>query len=137
MYYFSFIETISMGYYNWRCHKGYIYEKMCRTIQWYICYLKQGVVRRSAKISRYLFGKAGTLIGRRRNSKPSPHNAQKNRLREKGGEGSGPSRHTGGSRTHREHARQLVFWFLFSQSCNFFKAATCVLIVVNLISILG
>ncbi|KAH0695952.1 hypothetical protein KY289_013434 [Solanum tuberosum] len=31
----------------------------------------------------------------------------KNRLREKGGEGSGPSRHTGGSRTHREHARQL------------------------------
>lgn len=32
----------------------------------------------------------------------------KNRLREKGGEGSGPSRHTGGSRTHREHARQLA-----------------------------
>ncbi|KAL3375884.1 hypothetical protein AABB24_002709 [Solanum stoloniferum] len=81
---------------------------MCRTIQWYICYLKQGVVRRSAKISRYLFGKAGSLIGRRRNSKTSPHNAQKNRLREKGGEGSGPSRHTGGSRTHREHARQLA-----------------------------
>ncbi|KAH0650150.1 hypothetical protein KY284_030062 [Solanum tuberosum] len=32
----------------------------------------------------------------------------KNRLTEKCGEGSGPSRHTGGSRTHREHARQLA-----------------------------
>lgn len=29
----------------------------------------------------------------------------KNRLSEKCGEGSGSSRHTGGSRTHREHAR--------------------------------
>ncbi|XP_015168001.1 uncharacterized protein [Solanum tuberosum] len=32
----------------------------------------------------------------------------KNRLTEKCGEGSGPSHHTGGSRTHREHARQLA-----------------------------
>ncbi|KAH0719122.1 hypothetical protein KY290_013432 [Solanum tuberosum] len=32
----------------------------------------------------------------------------KNRLSEKCGEGSGPSRHTGGSRTHREHATQLA-----------------------------
>nr|XP_033515775.1 uncharacterized protein LOC104110872 isoform X1 [Nicotiana tomentosiformis] len=32
----------------------------------------------------------------------------RNRLSEKCGEGSGPSRHTGGSRTHREHARLLT-----------------------------
>ncbi|XP_009758532.1 uncharacterized protein LOC107819868 [Nicotiana tabacum] len=32
----------------------------------------------------------------------------RNRLSEKGGEGSGPSRHTGGSRAHREHARLLA-----------------------------
>jgi len=39
----------------------------------------------------------------------------KNQLSEKCGEGSGPSRHTGGSRTHREHARQLVQLFSFCQ----------------------
>jgi len=39
----------------------------------------------------------------------------KNRLSEKCGEASGPSRHTGGSRTHREHARQLVQLFSFCQ----------------------
>nr|XP_016448731.1 PREDICTED: uncharacterized protein LOC107773825 isoform X2 [Nicotiana tabacum]XP_016448732.1 PREDICTED: uncharacterized protein LOC107773825 isoform X2 [Nicotiana tabacum]XP_016448733.1 PREDICTED: uncharacterized protein LOC107773825 isoform X2 [Nicotiana tabacum] len=32
----------------------------------------------------------------------------RNRLTEKGGEGSSPSRHTGGSRSHQEHARQMA-----------------------------
>lgn len=31
----------------------------------------------------------------------------KNRLTEKGGEGAGPSKHTGGSITHEEHARRI------------------------------
>ena len=41
-----------------------------------------------------------------------------NRMSETGGEGAGPSRHTGGSLSHREHAKRLVrilinIWILF------------------------
>ncbi|KAH0716762.1 hypothetical protein KY285_012793 [Solanum tuberosum] len=85
--------------------KDFYWEEFKKRFQWDTTIegaIKDTFMRKCAE--RY---SAGTLIGRRRNSKPSPHNAQKNRLREKGGEGSGPSRHTGGSRTHREHARQL------------------------------
>ncbi|KAH0674535.1 hypothetical protein KY290_026642 [Solanum tuberosum] len=42
------------------------------------------------------------------NFKAKSAQCSKNRLSEKCGEGSGPSRHTGGSRTHREHARKLA-----------------------------
>ena len=41
-----------------------------------------------------------------------------NRMSETGGEGAGPSRHTGGSLSHREHAKRLVrilinIWIFF------------------------
>nr|XP_009780700.1 PREDICTED: uncharacterized protein LOC104229711 [Nicotiana sylvestris] len=41
-------------------------------------------------------------------SKSTSAQCSRNRLSEKGGEGYGPSRHTKGSRAHREHARLLA-----------------------------
>ncbi len=39
------------------------------------------------------------------------HQCSRNRLSETGGAGAGPSRHTGGSLSHWEHARRLVCIF--------------------------
>ena len=48
-----------------------------------------------------------------------------NRMSEVGGEGAGPSRHTGGSLSHREHAKRLIrilikIWMLFYFSLTTF-----------------
>ena len=49
-----------------------------------------------------------------------------NRMSETGGEGTGPSRHTGGSLSHREYAKRLVrilinIWILFYFFKSFFN----------------